>query len=752
MTIHPIQKTVCLAAALLFAFLCLPAAGEGSVLDAYNSETVTIGILTGATAMGAVEARFPNAKIQHFSLDTDGYLAVASGKINAYAHDTILLKYACAENRSIKLVDEVFGETEVAVGISKSRADLTAPVNAFIKELIESGTRDDMLKRWILDADTAMPELPAPESPDKTLRVGTSGVVMPMTYYGADSALTGFDIEMLRRMGLQMNANVEISVMNYDALVAGLESGKLDLVVANLNITPERAERIIYSDPYMVTATGLVIKNDQTGRLPTTLSDLQGMFSAGKRLGVLVGSVQDEATQTLFPDATRVYSSTISDLGMLLNTGKIDGFLADVPQGEMLCRADAQLWMPDILVQEMNYGLAMAFGREELCAKIDAILKRMEADGSLAKMSEKWSQTDEALRVMPEFNLTGENGTLTLATDTDTAPFSYVRNGEVVGYDIELVQTICAELGYNLEITVSKFAGVLAAISSGKADIAACCITITQERKEQMLFTYPTYRSGIKMVLPASLKGAAADGETGLRALWTNICASFERTFIRESRWKLIVQGLWTTLVISVFSALLGTLLGFLVCMARRSRFSVLKTVAQVFVQIMQGTPIVVFLMILYYVVFGDVDPVFVAIVGFALNFAAYVSEMMRTGIEAVDKGQIEAASAIGFTRVSAFLLVTLPQAAQHFLPVFRGEFISLVKMTSVVGYITIMDLTKMSDIIRSRTYEAFFPLIATAIIYFLLSFGLAQGLSAIETRIDPKRKKRVVKGVREEA
>jgi len=120
----------------------------------------------------------------------------------------------------------------------------------------------------------------------------------------------------------------------------------------------------------------------------------------------------------------------------------------------------------------------------------------------------------------------------------------------------------------------------------------------------------------------------------------------------------------------------------------------------------------------------------------------------MRTGIDAVDKGQQEAAYAIGFSRFQVFERITFPQAARHVLPVFKGEFISMLKMTSVVGYIAIQDLTKMSDIIRSRTYEAFFPLLATALIYFVMAYAMAWLLSRVEIRVDPKRRKRIVKGV----
>lgn len=225
---------------------------------------------------------------------------------------------------------------------------------------------------------------------------------------------------------------------------------------------------------------------------------------------------------------------------------------------------------------------------------------------------------------------------------------------------------------------------------------------------------------------------------------------SFIRTFVTENRWKLVLDGLVVTVVLSVCSGLLGSVLGFGICMLRRSKKKIASIPAAVFIRIIQGTPIVVLLMILYYIIFGklDISAILVAILGFAVNFGVYVSEMIRTGIDAVDKGQIEAAHALGFTRMRTFWKITFPQAARHFLPVFKGEFISMVKMTSVVGYIAIQDLTKVSDIIRSRTLEAFFPLIATAVLYFLVANILTILLSRLEISLDPKRRKRGVKGV----
>ena len=151
-----------------------------------------------------------------------------------------------------------------------------------------------------------------------------------------------------------------------------------------------------------------------------------------------------------------------------------------------------------------------------------------------------------------------------------------------------------------------------------------------------------------------------------------------------------------------------------------------------------------VFLMIIFYVVFASVhiNPVIVAVIAFGINFGAYVSEMFRTSIESIDKGQREAGIASGFTKVQTFVHIIMPQALQRVLPVYKGEFISLVKMTSIVGYIAVQDLTKASDIIRSRTFDAFFPLIMAAVLYIIIAGLLTWALSYIEVSVDPKRKK----------
>ena len=176
--------------------------------------------------------------------------------------------------------------------------------------------------------------------------------------------------------------------------------------------------------------------------------------------------------------------------------------------------------------------------------------------------------------------------------------------------------------------------------------------------------------------------------------------------------------------------------------MFRRTGSRLADGISDLFVKLLQGTPTVVLLMLLFYVVFAKtpLSAASVAIIGFTLNLGAYGSEIMRSGMESIDPGQREAALALGYTETQAFFRFIFPQAARLFLPVYRSEIVSLLKATSIVGYITVQDLTKMSDIIRARTYEAFFPLFATALIYFLLAWIITLIMGFILNTVEPKR------------
>lgn len=462
---------------------------------------------------------------------------------------------------------------------------------------------------------------------------------------------------------------------------------------------------------------------------------------SGKRIGVDVGSVFDTVVLERLPDAEIVYYDGQPSLISAVLSGRIDAMITDEPMAREIVRKNSALKIIPEMFRTDSYAFAFPLSHTGLLGEANTVIAQLKADGTMEEMDARWFGSDESARVMPDLPLTGERGTLRFATVGSFAPFAFVQNGELVGYDIELARRICYALGYDLEITDVDFSGLVAGVQSGRFDMAGACITVTEERKESMLFADPEYTGGIVAVV---LDEDAADG-----GLWAFLQDGFYKTFLQESRWKLFVQGLGTTLLITLASAAIGTVLGFGLCMLCRSKRRWASVPARAFIRLIQGIPALVLLMILYFLILQNVEnSVLVAIVGFSVNFAVYVSEMFRTGIESVDAGQLEAAQALGFGKTRAFWKVTAPQAVRTALPVYRGEFIPLLKGTSVVGTITVQDLTRVSDIVQGITYNALFSLLSITIIYFALANLLGWALSALEKRLDPKRRKRTVKGV----
>lgn len=217
----------------------------------------------------------------------------------------------------------------------------------------------------------------------------------------------------------------------------------------------------------------------------------------------------------------------------------------------------------------------------------------------------------------------------------------------------------------------------------------------------------------------------------------------FILNFIEDNRWKYIVDGLKITLIVTIFAVLIGVLLGFLIAIVRTThdktgKLKILNAICRVYLTVIRGTPVVVQLMIIYFIIFGSVDisKVLVAIIAFGINSGAYVAEIFRSGIMSIDNGQFEAGRSLGFNYAQTMMYIIMPQAFKNVLPTLCNEFISLLKETSVSGYIALQDLTKGGDIIRSRTYDAFMPLIAVALIYLTMVMIFTKLVSLLERRL----------------
>lgn len=218
---------------------------------------------------------------------------------------------------------------------------------------------------------------------------------------------------------------------------------------------------------------------------------------------------------------------------------------------------------------------------------------------------------------------------------------------------------------------------------------------------------------------------------------------SFYLNFIKEDRWRYIANGLGVTLQVTFFALMIGVAVGFLVAVIRSTydktgKLAVPNFLCNVYLTVIRGTPVVVQLLIIYFVIFAsfNISKVIVAVIAFGINSGAYVAEIIRGGIMSVDNGQFEAGRSLGFNYIQTMWHIILPQAFKNVLPALGNEFIVLLKETSVAGYIALQDLTKGGDIIRSRTYDAFMPLVAVACIYLAMVMIFNYLVKCLERRL----------------
>ena len=222
-----------------------------------------------------------------------------------------------------------------------------------------------------------------------------------------------------------------------------------------------------------------------------------------------------------------------------------------------------------------------------------------------------------------------------------------------------------------------------------------------------------------------------------------NIGDLFYKTVIYDNRYKYILEGLFNTIIIAFFAVIIGVIIGTIVALIRNNydqnqKFKLLNHLCKLYVNIIRGTPSIFQLMIIYYVIFNSVniDIIIVSIIAFGINSGAYVSEIIRAGINSIPKGQSEAGYSLGLKYAQIMQHIVLPQAIKNVLPALGNEFITLLKETSVGAYIGVVELTKASDIIASRTYDYFFPLLIIAIIYLTMTIGLSKLITKLERKL----------------
>ncbi|MGN0320514.1 MAG: transporter substrate-binding domain-containing protein [Lachnospira sp.] len=709
-----------------------------------NAENCVISVDAGSASANTAASQFPKAKLAYGNSISDAYLAVEQGKSDAFVYDRLYMEYALSSGSldDLTIMNETLDTSDIAVGIAPGQEDLLKQVNAFIAQIKKDGTLDDMYNRWILNADKNMPDIEKPANPTRTLNVGTSGLVEPMNYFDSNQQLTGFDVELIKRMAVYLNADIHLEAMSFDALVASLESGKLDMVVSDLNVTEERKEVILMSDTYRVSQTSVMVKKDRLSsnyvNAITSVSQL-----SGKKIGIVQGSSYEQAVKDRIKGCQLISTASYADSIAELQSGKIEAYICDEPIAKYQIDQTEGIRVLDEMLTYDDYAFVLAKNNTKLQSELNQALSELKAEGVLDELKAEWVEGKGKQEIEKNPSADTSKGVLRVITAATQEPFSYIKDNELAGYDVELIHKIAEKLGYQVEITDTEFYSMITDITTGKYDVAIGCITVTKERAESVLFTDAVYNSGTVAIVKDNTN-------TSNTSFFDKVKKSFTRTFITENRWKLIVNGLKVTIELSIASIILGTIVGFLYSFPLRSRNKLVMRICNGISTVLGGLPILVILMVMYYIVFSKtlLPAVWVGIIAFTIDFANTVAGLLNTGIQAVDHGQQEAAEAMGYSKLQVFTKITFPQAAAQMKGQYNGAVVGLVKGTSIVGYITVQDLTKAGDIIRSRTYEAFFPLIVTAVIYFALSYLIVLVLQLIERKLEPKRRKREVKGV----
>lgn len=465
------------------------------------------------------------------------------------------------------------------------------------------------------------------------------------------------------------------------------------------------------------------------------------------RLGALMGSAEEAYLEKRFPNKSVDRYETLTDLVQALKQNRVDAIGMDG-----YCTPYLNLVLGGGLV-----ALDDSMGTMEICAafpkgeqgalreQFNQFLKEIKESGEHAKIFDKWINHSETA-VMPDLKLPTKGEIIKVATCPTLPPTSFLQDNKSAGMDMEILQLFAIYVNRPIKVENLNFSSLVTSLCTHKVDMVVSSLIKTEERAKMVDFSNSYIDFNLDVLVRAEDKVGYVAGPTqekmtenkgliGMVTHWIDgLKESFESNLIKEKRYEMVLKGLKITLIISFFSAIFGTLLGCLVCFLRMRKSIFLRSIALAYVNVMRGMPLLVLLLIMFYVVFNrsDISPVTVAVITFSMNFGAYTSEMFRTSIEGIDRGQTEAGIALGFSKFRTFTLIILPQAFKQVLPVYKGEMISMVKMTSIVGYIAVEDLTKVSDIIRSRTFDALFPLVMVALLYFLIAWLFALVLDLI--------------------
>ena len=488
-----------------------------------------IGVQTGTTFDQIVLEAIPDAKISYFNTNSDLAAALETHKIDAFPCDEPVLRLMMAENDRLEILDRRLDNFEFAFVQPKTAAGekLTGELNAWIRSMKASGELDEILRKWTdgPESEKTIPDYHSFPAENGTLKMVTEGAYAPMAYFRGNE-IVGMEIDLAARFCQDNGYGLTVESLNFDGILPTIQAGKADFAAAGISITEERRESVYFSDPYYTGGTVLAVLKTQTAPTNDSYTSVEELRQ--KRIGIQTGTNFDLLIRNAFPDAKPSYYNNQSDLLAALTAGNIDAFPSDEPVIRYIINQGYAgiTYIPEYIDSfDFAYCFSKTDDGERLCAEFSEFISSLQADGMLSELKEKWFGADETGKQIPDYRtFPAPKGTLIMATDGDYPPFEYVRNGEVVGYDVDIAAQFCEAYGYGLQVQIMNMDAVLPAVQSGKCDFVGSALTITPERAESVLFSTPNYSGGVVLVVRSNTGNQES-------TFWSGIKSSFDKTF-----------------------------------------------------------------------------------------------------------------------------------------------------------------------------------------------------------------------------
>lgn len=376
-------------------------------LQDLNKPNVTIAAIQGSASEMESHVAFKDSRLQMFVTDVDAYEALRSKKVDAVAYDRDIMEVAARNMQGVLVVPQNYGTYKIGIGINKENTALLSKVNAQLEQLEKAGTLQDMKQRWLIKKEQQLPaDIVKNDQSLPVLNIGTSGIVSPWSFM-VDNKPSGYDIELSWRIATALGMRPEFKIMNYDSLVAALEAKKVDLVLANLNETQERLQKIAFSKPYSTSYAALLVrKSDWNGATQAAAQADPGASAGkgaqdtgaakqsnlayksiaaanGKKMAVVTGTVLDRDTEKYLPQSPYDYYNNYTDCLTALKAGKVEGFLCDEPVAREMQRTNPEIGYIKEAVEPDFIGVGINKNRQDLKQVLDAGITRYKQDGTM---------------------------------------------------------------------------------------------------------------------------------------------------------------------------------------------------------------------------------------------------------------------------------------------------------------------------------------------------------------------------------